>query len=82
MVLRRGRFRNFSRQDALRVLEKLEGPLQELLLAQNSSDVSSADVPAEVLPCDREAPRLEALHEVRGSTLVFSCCDDNGLRNL
>ena len=61
MALKRGRFENLSRKEALRVLDELEGPLLELLLGQNSRDVTSGDVPAEVLLhlfCD---PRLGPL---------------------
>ena len=49
MPLRSERFNHLSRADAVALLNRLEGPLLEIILSGDSSDVSSLDVVPEVL---------------------------------
>lgn len=61
MQLIKGRFDHLSREDAITLLEVLEGPLLELELGGASGDTCAADVPMEVLLALQNHPRLQLI---------------------
>ena len=49
MIVDANRFQSLSREEAITILCSLEGPLLELILSENSGDVTASDVPGEVI---------------------------------
>ncbi len=61
MRLKKGRFEHFSREEAIALLNEIEGPLLDMALGQASGDVCSGDVVGEVFLALQCNPRLQLL---------------------
>ena len=61
MRLKRSRFDHLSREEAIELLNRLQGPLRELVLSAHSADMASGDVMIETLMVLRRDPHLEVI---------------------